>query len=159
MIGLVSRIDPRCIAQSLSGFAYAPVMDSVEYVLRPKSLHSTRPPAPNPEYRLLGFDLIVERRGKALGGNNIQAVVGAPSEERYGLDEDVALWLRSGWWVSLRNEFAAVPDVAIGVLRAVADELEAITSRATESEGSEAYAVTQELFETELRATAPDHWR
>ncbi len=97
-------------------------MDSVEYVLRPKSLHSTRPPAPNPEYRLLGFDLIVER-------------------------------------VSLRNEFAAVPDVAIGVLRAVADELEAITSRATESEGSEAYAVTQELFETELRATAPDHWR
>ena len=110
--------------------------------------------------RVVGvLDLIVERRGKALGGNNIQAVVGAPSEERYGLDEDVALWLRSGWWVSLRNEFAAVPDVAIGVLRAVADELEAITSRATESEGSEAYAVTQELFETELRATAPDHWR
>jgi hypothetical protein len=134
-------------------------MDSVEYVLRPKSLRSTRPPAPEPEYRLLGFDLTVEHRGNALGGNNIQAVVGAPFVKRYGLDRDVALWLGSGWWVSLRNQFASAPDVATAVLRAIADQLEGITSRATETEGLDAYAVTQELFKTEFRASGPDHWR
>jgi hypothetical protein len=128
----------------------------VEYVLRAKSLHATRPPGPDPAYRLLGFDLTARRRGKGLGGNNIQAVIGAPSVERYRLDQDVALWLPSGWWVSLRNQFAAAPDVASAIVGSVADELGAMTSRATDSEGAEAEAVTRELFETEFRATGPD---
>jgi hypothetical protein len=91
-------------------------MKSVEYLLRPKSLASTRPPAPHPEYRLLRFTIRVERRGKRLGGNNIQAVVGAPSEaprRRHGREEEVALWLPSQWWVSLRNQFAAAPATAL----------------------------------------------
>jgi hypothetical protein len=134
-------------------------MESVEYVLRPKSLRSTRPPEPHPDYRLLGFDLTVERGGERLGGNNIQAVVGAPSVTRYRLDEEVALWLRSGWWVSLRNDFAAAPDVATSVLRQIAEPLEAITARATEAKGAEAFAVTEDLFATEFRARAPDRWR
>jgi hypothetical protein len=134
-------------------------MDLVEYTLRPKSLRSTRPPGPYPDYRLLGFDLIVEHEGKSLGGNNIQAVIGAPSEERHGLDEHVALWLPSGWWVSLRNRFAAAPDAGKAVLSSVADELAAITSRANDAVGADAYALTQELFEMEFRASAPDPWR
>jgi hypothetical protein len=132
---------------------------SVEYILRPKSLRATRPPGPHPEYRLLGFDLTVEHEGKSLGGNNIQAVVGAPSGARYGLDEDVALWLSSGWWVSLRNQFAAAPEAAKTVLFAASDELAAFTSRASQAAGAEANAVTKELFEMEFRATAPDPWR
>jgi hypothetical protein len=63
-------------------------MASVEYVLRLKSLKSTRPPAPDSDFRLLGFDMTAERKGTPLGGNNIQAVFGAPSEERHRLDED-----------------------------------------------------------------------
>jgi hypothetical protein len=132
---------------------------TVEYVLRAKSQRSNRPPGASPDYRLLGFDLTAERRGKALGGNNVQAVVGAPLETRYGLDEDVALWLPSGWWVSLRNQFAAVPDVADGILRAIANELGAITARATGSHGAEAEAVARDLFKSAFRASGPDYWR
>jgi hypothetical protein len=94
-----------------------------------------------------------------LGGNNIQAVIGAPSAKRYRLDKDVALWLPSGWWVSLRNQFAAAPDVASAIVGSVADELGAITSRATDAIGAEADAVAKELFGMEFRATGPDHWR
>jgi hypothetical protein len=140
-------------------FAYAAYMASVEYVLRPKSLKSTRPPAPEPDFRLLGFDMTAEREDTPLGGNNIQAVFGAPSEERYRLDKDVALWLPSRWWVSLRNHFAAEPEVGLAILGSVAGELGEITSRLTDSSGAQAYAVTQELFETAFRASGPDYWR
>jgi len=129
-------------------------MESVRYVLRPKSRHLRVGPD-----RLVGFDLTAERRGEGLGGNNIQAVVGCPSEERHGLSQDVALWLSSGWWVSLRNQFAAAPDIASAILDSIAGELGAITARADGARGAEAEAVTDELFGTSFTATGPDYWR
>jgi hypothetical protein len=134
-------------------------VESVEYVLRTKSLRSTRPRGPDPRYRLLGFTLTAERRGKPLGGNNVQAVVGAPSATRHGLDTDVALWLPSGWWVSLRNQFAASPNVANAILVSIADELDAATAQATDAHGAEAESITQDLVETAFLANGPDYWR
>jgi hypothetical protein len=144
------------------GIFYGAGVELVEYVLRPKSLSSTRPPAADPAYRLLGFTITAERRGKGLGGNNIQAVVRAPSETsnwRHGRDDAVALRLSSHWQVALRNQFAAAPDVGSAIVQSVADELAEITSRLSESSGAEAEAVTRELFETTFRATGPDYWR
>jgi len=129
-------------------------MQSIEYVLRAKS----RTLSVDPD-RLVGFDLTVERRGERLGGNNVQAVVGSPSEDRYGLDEDVALWLPSGWWVSLRNQFAEAPEVAGRILSSIVDELSTITMRAGQVRDAEADALTEELFATSFRATGPNHWR
>ena len=90
--------------------------------------------------------------GKQLGGNNIQLVVGAPSQTRFGLDEDVVLWLDSGWWVTFRNEFARTPDVAHRILESAADALSAITS---DPRGADASI----LGSTVIDAGGPNHWR
>lgn len=111
------------------------------------------------EYRLLDFTMTAEREGKPLGGNNIQLYLGAPDQERHGLNEDVALWLASGWWVSLRNQFATAPDVAAEIVRSVAGSLSDLTARAQNARGRDTEAVTAEVFATALTATGPDYWR
>lgn len=88
---------------------------------------------------------------KRLGGNNIQLVVGAPSQGRVGLDKDVILWLDSGWWVTLRNEFARAPDVAYRVLGSAANALSAITS---DPRGADASILGSAVIE----AAGPSHW-
>lgn len=88
---------------------------------------------------------------KRLGGNNIQLVVGAPSQRRVGLDEDVILWLDSGWWVTLRNEFARAPDVAYRVLGSATNALSAITS---DPRGADASILGSAVIE----AAGPSHW-
>jgi hypothetical protein len=134
-------------------------MRQTRYVLRAKSgAWSAHPDAHSPDYRLLRFDLTVERDGKRLGGNNIQAVVGAADEPRPGLDSDVCIWLESGWWVSLRNHFAAAPEVAAAILASVADSLSALTAEATEARGKDAEAVTKKVFSAAFTAVGPDHW-
>jgi hypothetical protein len=65
--------------------------------------------------------LVASRDGRPLGGNNVQAVLGAPDRKRFRLDRDVALWLPSGWWVSLRNQFAQAADVATKIVESVED--------------------------------------
>lgn len=90
--------------------------------------------------------------GRRLGGNNIQVVVGAPGQPRIGLDEDVILWLDSGWWVALRNEFARVPNVAHRILESAAEALSAITS---DPRGADASI----LGSTVIEAAGPSHWR
>ena len=75
--------------------------------------------------------MTVERDGERLGGNKIQRVVGAPDWQRRGLDTDVAVWLASGWRVSLRNQFAEAPDVASAILASRAEPLSAVTAEAT----------------------------
>ena len=138
-------------------------MESVEYLLRAKSLSSTCPPVSDrPEYRLFGFTLTAERRGKDLGGNNIQAVVGAPAERptwRSESEEEIALLLSSGWWVSLRNQFAKQPEIGTTIVRSAADRLGAITSRLTDASGAEALTITRELFDASSPAIGPDFWR
>lgn len=159
-LGLLDPSQPLCEKQSANPEAAkssaSPLSSDV------KSLGSTRPPASDPAYRLLGSTITAERRGKGLGGNNIQAVLGAPSEEsrwRHGSEQEVVLWLSSHWWVSLRNQFAAQPDVGSAIVRSAADQLGEITSRLTHATGAEAEAVTRELFERTFRASGPDYWR
>jgi hypothetical protein len=120
------------------------------YELRPKSgTWTTGPDAPRD--RLRRFDLTVTHDGKPLGGNNIQAVLGAPDERRDGLDADVILWLKSGWWVTLRGEFARAPDIAHRILASAAEKLSDITA---DPRGAEASI----LGSTVVEASRPDHW-
>jgi hypothetical protein len=84
---------------------------------------SHHPEAHDPAYRLLDFALVAEREGRSIGGNNVQAIVGAPEKQRSGLDRDVAVWLPSGWWVTLRNQFARAPDAAMEILKSVEQPL------------------------------------
>ncbi|HEY3923810.1 MAG TPA: hypothetical protein VGL75_04550 [Acidothermaceae bacterium] len=88
----------------------------------------------------------------------MQVVVGSPSGKRYGHDEDVALWLPSGWWVTLRSQFAAAPWVAVEILNCVVHELDAITARVSGTSGAEADAITREIFATAFRGSGPNHW-
>jgi hypothetical protein len=83
---------------------------SARYTLRPRSGGWS-------DGRLVRFDLTAEREGRPLGGHNVQLVVGEAGRPRYGLDDDVAMWLPSGWWVTLRNQFAQAPNVAVAVVR------------------------------------------
>lgn len=108
--------------------------------------------------QLVHFDMTVERDGQQLGGHNVQVVVGAPGRPRYGLDRDVALTLDSGWWVTLRNQFADAPCVALEILESVRRDLSEITAEATEAYFGEADAVTKELFARVFSATGPDYW-
>jgi hypothetical protein len=108
---------------------------------------------------LVGFNLTVEYEGKQLGGNNIQAVLGAPDQPRRGLDEEVALWLDSGWWVSLRNQFALAPCVAVEILSSVADGLSTITAQLTLARGPEGKELSDRLFATSLTGAGPAYWR
>jgi len=89
--------------------------------------------------------------GKRLGGNNIQVVVGAPDERRQGLDEDVVLWLASGWWVTLRNEFARAPDVSSRILESAAETLSAMTA---DSRGAAASILGSAIIEATGPASA-----
>jgi hypothetical protein len=135
-------------------------MKRVTYLLSPKSGGWSHHPATHhPDYRLLNFRLVASRDGRPLGGNNMQAVLGAPDQPRNGLDEDVAMWLPSGWWVSLRNQFAAAPDVARQVLASVESELADVTAQLRDARGERTAQLTTALFATVFRAEGPDHWR
>lgn len=134
-------------------------MRQAQYTLRAKSGGwSTHPDAHSPDYRLLGFKLTVERDGKRLGGNNVQAVVGAPDQKRLRLDADVCVWLSSGWWVSLRNQFARAPDVAAAILTSAGGRLSELTAEATDARGKDAEVLTRKVFAAVVKATGPDYW-
>jgi hypothetical protein len=135
-------------------------MNRTHYILRPKSGAWTGHPSRSDanDYQILGFDMTVEYDGKRLGGNNIQLALGGPDSVRRGLDEDVVMWLSSGWWVSLRNQFSAAPCVAMEVLNSVADELSSITVDATEARGSNAAEVSERLFATTFTGEGPAYW-
>jgi hypothetical protein len=134
-------------------------MRTDRYSLHAKSGSWTRhPDAHSPDYRLLRFMMTVECDGERLGGNNVQVVIGAPDRPRTGLDEEVAMWLDSGWWVTLRNQFAQVPTVAFQILQSVADDLSRLTGAATTARGIDAEEVTLRVFSTTLEADGPAYW-
>jgi hypothetical protein len=133
-------------------------MRTVRYSLHAKSGSWTRhPDSHSPDSRLLRF-MTVECDGERLGGNNVQVVIGAPDYPRRGLDEEVAMWLDSGWWVTLRNQFAQAPAVALQILRSVADDLSTLTGAATAARGIDAEEVTLRVFSTTLEAEGPAYW-
>jgi hypothetical protein len=133
-----------------SPIAHARRYQIAHYQLHPKSGTWTTGPGA-PRNRLLRFDMTVTYDGKQLSGNNIQLVIGAPGRTRYGLDKDVFLWLDSGWWVTLRNEFARVPDVAHRIIESATNALSAITS---DPRGADASI----LGSTVIEAAGPSHW-
>jgi hypothetical protein len=102
--------------------------------------------------------MTVEHDDKKLGGNNIQLVLGAPDQVRRGLDEDVAAWLPSGWWVTLRNQFSLAPIVAVEILTSVTDQLSSITAEADAARGSNAAEVSKRLFATTFTGEGPAYW-
>lgn len=126
-------------------------MKRTAYKLRPRSFGWR-------DGRIVHLDMTVEHDGKPLGGHNVQIVLGAADEVRRGLDEDVALTLSTGWWVSLRNQFAVAPCVAMDILGAASDELEAITAAATEASGDAATRLYERLSTSSLNARGPDYW-
>lgn len=135
-------------------------MKRAQYVLRVKSGGwNEHPDNTSDAYRLLNFTMTAERDGKPLGGNNIQLSLGTPDQRRYRLDEDVVLWLASGWWVSLRNQFALAPGVAAEIVGSVAGPLSDLTARAQSARGRQTKTVSDEIFAASLTATGPDYWR
>jgi hypothetical protein len=128
----------------------------VEYVLQARSAAwSDHPAAHAPGYRLLSFQLSASCEGERIGGNNVQAVVGAPDQPRRGLDESVAVWLASRWWVSLRNESADTPEIAIEILTAAEPALDRITDGLTAARGTRSEELSQRLFDTVFRSHGP----
>lgn len=112
----------------------------------------------SPENRLLSFTLTVRYDGKRLGGTNIQVVVGAPDQPRHGLNEDVALWLDSGWCVTFRNQFALAPCVGTEIILSVANQLSVLTVEATSARGPDAAELTHRLFSTTFHGEGPAYW-
>jgi hypothetical protein len=125
------------------------------YVLRPKSAawRSSDPPS------LSEVSMTVERAGAPLGGHNIQVVIGAPDRQRRGLNAQVVVWLPSGWWVTLRNQFADATGVAAAILESAADGLSDLTTFAAGGMPRGARAFWEELVATTVEARGPDYWR
>jgi hypothetical protein len=88
----------------------------------------------------------------------VQAVFGAPDGVRRGLDEDVALVLDSGWWVTLRNQFARAAPVAIEILGLAKDALTEATAQANAASGEAARELWERLRFSAFHATSPDYW-
>jgi hypothetical protein len=86
-------------------------------------------------------------------------VLGAQDLLRYRLDREVALWLDSGWWVSLRNQFAQAPQVGIAIVESIAQPLSAITAEATSARGTETEALGERLWAMAFETRGPDYWR
>lgn len=146
-------------------------MKTTNYQLRVKSgtWRGDDPAAYKATWRLVRFTMTANRRGEPLAGNNEQVMVGAPDYKRRGLDQDVVMWLASGWWVSLRNQFAQAPDVAVTIVQSAAAPLSAVTHEFTMARGARTNELSRELFAWDQRrevrrtvafeATGPDYWR
>jgi hypothetical protein len=135
-------------------------MRTTRYVLSPKSFGWRRRDHPDEGDRFFEVSLAVERdAGVPLGGHNIQVVLGAPDQARHGLNEDVVLWLDSGWWVTLRNQFADAPDVAISILRPAADELSRLTELVSSGECGQHQALLERVHAISIETAGPDYWR
>ena len=130
-------------------------MRSARYVLRPKSAawRGFDPP------RLFELSLTVEREGAPLGGNNIQLVLGAPDRPRTGLNEDVLLWLDSGWWATTRNHFALAPCVAEEIVSSAAVELSRLTERIDAGTHEDSKDFWEQVVAGPIEAQGPDYWR
>lgn len=109
-------------------------------------------------YRLWAVALRAQGPERQLVSHNLQVKLGAPDLSRGQADADVVLWLASGWWVTLRHEFAAAPKAATAIVRSAADELSKFTARATKARGDEANALAIELEKRQFQAVGPQVW-
>lgn len=109
-------------------------------------------------YRLWTVTLRAEGPDGRLVSHNMQVKLGAPDLARGRADAHVALWLSSGWWATLRHEFAAAPQAAAAIVSSAADALSQVTARATTARGEEASTLAAELEELRFVATGPAVW-
>ena len=134
-------------------------MRTTQFVLRPKSFGWRRRDRHDEGDRFFEVSLTAERDGVPLGGHNIQVVLGAPDKARHGLNEDVVLWLDSGWWVTLRNQFAGAPDVAISILRPAANGLSRFIELVSAGESGQHEALLERVHAISIETPGPDYWR
>lgn len=109
-------------------------------------------------YRLWTVTLCVQGPDVRLISHNVQVKLGAPDLSRGRADAEVVLRLASGWWVTLRHEFAAAPRTAATIVASAADELSAFTALATDARGDDASALTVALAERRFEAVGPSVW-
>lgn len=67
------------------------------------------------------------------------------------------VWLPSGWWVTLRHEFAAAKTGA-AIVGSAAVELSEFTARLTNPRGEAASALAVELEDRRFHALGPPIW-
>jgi hypothetical protein len=109
-------------------------------------------------YRLWTVTLRAQRPDGRPVSHNLQVKIGAPDLSRGRADENVVLRLRSGWWVTLRHEFARAPRTATAIVASAAEELSVFTARATDARGEEASALQVEWEERRFEAHGPAVW-
>jgi hypothetical protein len=110
-------------------------------------------------YRIWEIGFRVQGPDGHLLSHNLQFKLGAPDLTQVRrADLSVAMYLTSGWWVTLRHEFAAAPRAAEMIVASAADELAAITDRATGARGTDATEIASELASRRFRATGPAAW-
>jgi hypothetical protein len=73
--------------------------------------------------------------------------------------QPVAVWLPSGWWVALRNQFARAPNAATEILKSIEQPLSEITGEPMAARGAGTEDLTRELFAMTFDARGPDYWR
>lgn len=125
-------------------------MRTTNYVLKPRS-HTFA------DEQVKAFDMTVEHAGKPLGGHNVQVVLGSKGSRQASLDE-VVLTLESGWWISLRNQFALAPEIAVQILESIKPELEAATNKANGARSDDAKALWRTLREVAFAGRGASYW-
>ena len=111
-----------------------------------------------PDARMVECTLVALRGETPLGGHNIQAHVGS-STRYHGPPADVDMWLSSGWWVTLRNQFAQAPQVGAQILGSAEDELSRITGELETMRGPAMADAKDRLCTMTFHARGPDYSR
>jgi hypothetical protein len=109
-------------------------------------------------YRLWVLTLRAQGPDGRLISHNLQVKIGAADLSRGRADANVVLWLESGWWVTLRHEFAAAPRTATAIVASAAAELSNFTARATDARGDEASRLQVEWQEQRFDAVGRASW-
>ena len=143
-------------------------MNTVEYILRPVSL-STQRSEDGSSSTFVEFALSAERRGKLLGGNQVQATIRSPepAKVKQAPASDAVLCLPSGWLAIPRGRLAEQPSIARVIFESAVTDLEALIAWGTAqppdtheslfSQASDAF--TEEFLAASIRAVGPDYWR
>jgi hypothetical protein len=109
-------------------------------------------------YRLWTVTLCVQAPDEQFISHNLQVKLGAPDLPRGRADAEVVLRLASGWWVTLRHEFAAAPRTATAIVASAANELSKFTALATDARGAEASRLAVDLKQRRFEAVGPMIW-
>ena len=109
-------------------------------------------------YRLWALALSAQGPDGRPSSHDLQVKIGAPDLSRGRSDEDVVLWLQSGWWITLRHEFAAAPRTAAAIVTSAADELSIFTAKAADARGEAAAALQVEWEQQRFAAVGPAVW-